>query len=213
MISYWRDGCRQMDTVYNPYLLVTDAPRLPISLDEVKQQLRLDSCDPSDDSYLKLLISAVSDYFEEYTNRILLAKSFRTYRDFFPPYILLRKSKFLSLVSFQYYKAGVLTTVDPATYQITQSDDYSKIIPLCNSNFPSNADCMQQTVSIVFTAGFGIRANSIPADIRMALLQHVSYLWVNRGDCGCDEVGSAMPEVSKAVYNRYRIKNITGLAI
>lgn len=212
-MSWYPYNFCQIDTIDNPYLIVTRSKALPISIEEVKTQVKIDSCDNSDDAMIRSIILAVSNYFEQYTNRTLLSTTYKTFRDFFPSYILLRKSQYLSLVSFQYFKNGVLTTIDPATYQVLQSNDYSKIIPLVNSSFPIDADSMAQVLQIVFNAGFGQKSNDIPSDIRNALLQHAAYLWANRGDCDCNDASGAIPPVSQSVYNMWRIKNITGLPI
>lgn len=206
-------GCVDIDTTYNPYLIVSRPERLPVSIDDLKLQVRDEECDNSQDGLMKAIIQAVAGYFEKYTSRTLLNTTFKTFRDYFPGYIEFRKSMFQSLVSFQYYKAGVLTTVDSSTYQITQSSDYSRIIPLVNQYFPQDADTRAQAVEITFIAGFGQRSSDIPDDIKTGLLQHAAYMWTNRGDCDCGDPGSALPAVAKSIYGLNRIKNITSLAI
>jgi uncharacterized phiE125 gp8 family phage protein len=209
-MSYYYGG---PDTVNNPYFVVERSTRLPISIDQVKQQCRIDSCDKSDDSLIRSIILSVARYFELYTNRILLNTEFQTFRNYFPGYIELRKSRFSSLVSFEYYVDGVLTEVDEADYQILQSPDYARIIPRVNNPFPTDADCIGQAIVINFVAGYGARSSDIPDDIKTALAQHAAFLWTNRGDCDCSDAGSSVPPIAKSIYNLNRIKNITGLSI
>lgn len=202
-----------IDTSYNPYLVVSRPERLPISIDQLKAQVRDEECDSAQDALMKAIIQAVAGYFENYTSRVLLNTTFKTFRDCFYSCIELRKSMFQSIVSFQYYKAGVLTPVDSSIYQVTQSNDYSKIILLNNQYFPQDADTRAQAVEITFIAGFGERSSDIPDDIKTGLLQHAAYMWTNRGDCDCGDPGSALPAVAKSIYGLNRIKNITGLAV
>lgn len=197
------------DTVYNQYLVQAESSRLPLNLDEVKEYLRIDPCDKSQDNQLQLMIMAVAEYAQLYMNRILLETEFLTYRNGFPPCISLRKSPFINLISFEYVSNGVVTEVDPTIYQITNSNDYVKIVLLPNNQWPMT-DCQQQSVIIRFTAGYGTKEKDIPSALRIAMLSHVASLDSNRGDCDCGAAEAALPPTTKKVYEMYKVKNITG---
>ena len=44
-------------------------------------------------------------------------------------------------------------------------------------------DTRKQAVEIIFVVGYGAADTDMPEDAKQALLQMVSYLYENRGDC------------------------------
>lgn len=203
-----------------PFSIFTDYP-LPLSLAEVKKYLRIDPQNNLEDDLINFLIITVTKFAEGYTRRDFIVKKYLTYRDsfdfgFIANYPLtLRKSKFQSLVSFQYLVNNVFVNV-PAVYYITDEYDYSRIYLINNQDWPTNVDTRQQAIQIIFMAGYGTTPDSVPIDLRLALMQHIAQLYENRGDCSsgdnsssaCDCAGN-LPSSAKMIYNQYRIRNIT----
>ena len=192
---------------YFTYLVITPPVELPVSLADVKEHLRLDQTDTSQDDYLTFLIQAAGDFCEEYTSRTLINTGFRTFRNFFAGSIELRRSPFVQLDAFEYSVDGTFTAVDSAVYYTTQEIDFSKIILKNNSNYPSDGDEILQLVRIDFTAGYGDDSSSIPQKLRLAILNHIAALYENRGDCdncSCADVMATLPKTSRIVYNFFR---------
>lgn len=180
----------------------------PVTLDQVKEQLK----NPDDsDTYLTLLINAATQFFERFTNRILINTQFETLVDFFTQSIELRRSTFISLEEFQYLVNGVLTDVPPADFYTTFETDYSRVVFISIDAMPQNKDDRLQSVVIKFTAGFGAASTDIPPDIQLALLQHITSLNENRGDCSTEGtcISESVPASALAVYKRYRIGSLT----
>ncbi len=181
---------------------------LPVTILQVKEQLK----DPDDsDSYLTLLINSAADFFERYTNQILTNSGFKTFRDFFTEAIELRRAKFQSLDTFTYLVDGVATIVPVADFYTTNEVGYSRIVFNTFDSMPQNKDDRLQSVTIEFTAGFGAAQSDIPSDVQLALLQHITWLNENRGDCNQGNTGTAvsLPTMVKAVYDRYEILGLT----
>jgi hypothetical protein len=184
------------------YILVTGASVLPLDLQSVKDYLKVPSSLSVDDNLITALIKSVAAYFEKATGRDLINKTYKTYLDNFPSHnsldyysgvspllpkyndngIVLRRSKLQSITHIKYYIDGVLTTWSANDYYFTDLPDYSAIYLVNNKNFPE-VDVKKQVVAITFVAGFGISNSDIPVDIQNALLQMISYLYENRGDC------------------------------
>lgn len=201
------------DEVYNQYIIETQSNKLPLDLNTVKQHLSIDLCDASQDTELLLMIKTVALFVQKFTNRVLLNTTFLTFRDYFPGCISLRKSPFQSLVSFEYVSNTNLVTVDPSTYQITQSNDYVTLVPLPGYCWPSDFDYIQQTVRIRFIAGYGNKQNDIPAELRSGMLNHIGALYADRGDCACENSDLSVPKSSLELYNFYKIKNVIGIEV
>lgn len=184
------------------YTLVTGASVLPLDLQSVKDYLKVPSSLSVDDNLITAMIKSVAAYFEKATGRDLINKTYKTYLDKFPSHnsldyysgvspllpkyndngIVLRRSKLQSITHIKYYKDGVLTTWSAADYYFTDLPDYSAIYLVDNKSFPE-VDVRKQAVVITFVAGYGTYSCDVPVDIQNALLQMISYLYENRGDC------------------------------
>lgn len=204
-VTPWANVSLQQELTY-----LTIIPRLtlPVTLVQVREQLK----DPDDsDTYLTLLINSAADFFERYTNQILVNTRFRTFRDFFTTAIELRRARLQSLDVFTYLVDGVATTVPVADFYTTQESVYGRIIFNNFESIPQDKDDRLQSVTIDFTAGFGINETFIPPDIQLALLQHIAWLNENRGDCEEGNTANAvsLPTMARAVYDRYRVIGLT----
>ena len=105
-----------------------------------------------------LLIVGVREYFEKYTNRILINTKFRNYSNYFAQVFEFSKGKRQSLDSFEYLKDGSFTAVDPSLYQILDESFYWRIIFSEYGDIPKDKDDgvkAYQGVRIDFVAGFG----------------------------------------------------------
>lgn len=191
-----------------PYIVIVPATNWPVSLDMVKTQLKISLLDTSQDTFLELLIDAATQFAEKYTGRDLITKTYLTYRPCFSDYIELHRSMITSIVSFEYLLDGVLTPVDISTYKLLQETGFARIALNVDSSYPSH-DTYYQAIKITFDSGFGASEASIPADLKIALLNHIAFLYVNRGDCGCADENN-LPVTSKAVYDMYKILMLWG---
>jgi len=193
------------------YLVIAPATNLAIRLEDVKAFLRIEGTD--DDVALIGFIKAATATGEKLTKRDFINKTYRTYRDNFSDFELfyssaypieLRRSKLQSVESIKYYKDSVLTTVDTAIYYNTVQSDFSSVLPVDGSTWPSDYDFRLQCIEIEFIAGYGANYLSVPPDIRQALMSHVSNLYSNRGDCP-DGIPLGIPTIAKNIYLNNRI--------
>lgn len=205
------------------YLLVTPAVAMPITVDEAKMQLRIDLTNLTEDGLITRYIAAATTYFELVTYRDLINKTYKCYLDVFPcrsgigylegyrflpqyveNHIQIRKSKLQSITDIKYYSDNIINTWNPTNYYITDEPDYASIYLVDNQTWPTNIDQRKQAVIITFVAGYGPDASYVPAIIKQALLQYVSYLYDNRGDCGgCDSNG--IPSSAIALFAPLKI--------
>lgn len=187
------------------YDLITGTTTKVVTLDEVKTDLRIDLSNTSEDSLLNNLILAVTDYFELKTGRDLINKTYACYLDNFPgnsggygpllyyqtyglgSAIQLKKSRLQSITSIQYLKDDVLVTFDAVNFYFTkEANNFPQIFLKQDSSWPADLDNRAQAVTITFVSGYGATADNVPMSIKQCLLQMITYLYENRGDCGCD---------------------------
>lgn len=194
------------------YIVIAEPVNLAVSLDEVKEHLRLDPSDTSQDAYLTLLIRAATRIAELYTKRTFINTTFRTYRDFFESCIKLRRSKFQSLQAYKYSVDDVLTDIDTGLFYTTNETDFSKIILKQDQEYPDDIDKKLDAILIDFVAGYGADSSDIPYDLRLALLNHIAMLYENRGDCDqnmSDQfLEKNLPSASRLVYTQNRLMDL-----
>lgn len=214
--TYIPDGLIN-DQIGQPYIQLTNPKEKAISINELKEQLRLPEICTGLEGALNAIICAVQSFAEIYTGRVFINTRFKTFRDYFPPCIEIRKSPFIDLLSFKYLKDDVLTDVPSDIYYMFTGLFYNKIERLCGSPWPNDFDKRRQTIEIEFDAGYGSLSKDVPCDIRIAMLNHAAQIYTDRGDCmpcGCSgaEVLSSLPGNSKLLYNKYRIKSLNALS-
>jgi uncharacterized phiE125 gp8 family phage protein len=186
---------------------------LPLTLEEVEAHLRIPA--DSEDTYITFLINTVRYFFENYTNRTLINTTYKGFLDAFSGEYydcdcdesgtLIRKSKVSSITSIKYYTDDVLTVWADTNYYLTDSNTYPKVLLTEDGAYPTSTDDIEQAIEIIFVAGYGATNANIPIDIKMALLNHIAFLYENRGDCGGDGT-CQLPCASKTIYDQYRIR-------
>jgi len=197
-----------------PYFVITPPVALPVTLAHVKEHLRLDPDDDTQNTYLTLLINAAAGFCEEYTRRTLINTGFRTFRNFFAGTIELLRSPLVSLDAFEYSVDGSFVAVDSNFYYMIQEIDYSKIILRNSVYYPTDGDDILQMIRIEFTAGYGTASTDIPSKLYLAILNHIAALYENHGDCDVDSVNFEMqlmnnlPVTSRMIYNNFKIHNL-----
>lgn len=200
---------------------VTVAPANPaVTLATVKEHLRIDASDTSDDAYLTTLISVATDFIEKYTKRDLITRTYETKRDCFPGIndvecfglvsgFEIRRSELQSIASIQYEDTdGNTQTVASTVYYATDSTRWSQIILDDNQVWPTDVARKKQAITITFNAGYGADETSVPDGLKQALLMTIAHLYSNRGDCVDDACASCITGGSNAILNSFRINDI-----
>ncbi len=192
------------------YTVTTPAIADPLSIDEVKNFLRVDNT--ADDSIIKALIKAVTIEGEKFTNRLFIQRTITgLFQQFdvsqFEEYsfVQVRRAPLVSVTSVKAMVSSVWTDVDAADWQLKDTNTFPRIL------FLDNIDCddVPYPLQVIFIAGYGV-ATAVPEDIKEALKMHISFLYENRGDT--DTEGKIkMPWATESVYRSgYRILNTFG---
>jgi len=167
-----------------------------VSLDQVKDFIRLSGDD--ENSMIQLLIDAATKNAEGIMGLDLLTTTYECYRPNFYGDLTLRRAPYQSLVSIEYLKDKVYTTLASSEYKLSEGGIYGIIEQI---EAPSIDDDVKG-VKITFKSGYGDNVSDVPADITMALLQTVHHWYDNRGICEC-------PDVANEIYGQYRIVDIS----
>lgn len=208
------------------YKVTVQPATTPVTLDEVKAQLNIDPLFTDDDVLLNQYILASTKYAENLMRRDIIVRTYETYRDFFPggityygyysPYSFqsgnvgfeVRRSPLQAVTSIDYLVDGVFTSVDPSKYYNTVQNDYSVVLTKKDNLWPSNADEQLQSIKITFTCGMASDATGVPSDIKIAIMQLVTSLYENRGDCSDSGCQSFIPDAARSILLQNRINNL-----
>lgn len=149
----------------------------PVSLDEAKGHLRVDTDD--DNGLIDGWIAAAREYVEAHTHRKLLTQTWDLKRDAFPCYgeaIWLPFPPVSSVTSVTYTAtdgtstvwSSSLYTVDPPAGPQAEP---ARIVPAYGQSYPSTRSEVN-AVTVRFVCGYGA-AGDVPAMLKACLLEHV----------------------------------------
>lgn len=208
-------------------VLVTPPAVEPVALSELKDFLRVDSGDTSNDAVITSLATAARTWCEVYTQRRFITQTWKLLMDFFPGYVDLRlagqkvSSPFVSgsnavlvgiryaivlpyppvqsISAFQYLNANGTTTTMTSGTDYTQdlSSQPARLTPPFGSMWPV-ARVVPNAVEVDFVCGYG-DAIAVPDGIKTAIKLMTSYWYENRVP---DD--SNIPMAVKAVLGPYR---------
>ena len=210
----YRSNCN--NSVAWPYIVTVAPTTLPLTTNEVKEHLRLDLDDKTQDALLKILIKTATDYAEKYTKIDFITRTYETLRDSFADSLELRRTPLQSVIKVEYLQDGSFVTVSTDIYFATSSNTFSHLALKKSQVWPTNEDLQEQSVKITFKTGYGNTLSSVPDSLREGLLQHIAAMYENRGDCGEGRVSGGtfasaqkfLPVDAQLIYDMYRIRSI-----
>lgn len=185
------------------YLLSGPAAE-PVSLDDAKAYLRLDSDD--EDALVTTLVTAARLHVEGTTGRALLTQSWRLVLDDWPSVGLLRLpvGPLQSLTAITAYDINgdpVTLSTDGALWD-AQAAPSLLYLP---AGFGDGVVLRPfQAIEIDYVAGYGTDPADVPATLRQALLLLVAYWFENRDAVVLAGSGSVIPSGFDQLVGPYR---------
>lgn len=185
------------------YELITPGVN-PISLKDAKAYLKQDS--DVDDTVIRLLLTSVIQYAENYTGRDFRTNIWKLFLDEFEDRICLRKSPINTIGLIQYTLSGTLTTIVNTVYYLKKGPQWSEVLLLDEQEWPTDGDDVEttneHTIEITFTTGIV----SFISEAKTAILHHLAFYYQNRGDCTAKE--AAKNSGADEMYDHFRIARI-----
>jgi uncharacterized phiE125 gp8 family phage protein len=158
--------------------LITPPALEPVTLDEAKLHLKVDSTD--DDALITRLIAAARARAEWNTGRAFVTQSWILWRDAWAEQFEIPLPPLQAVTAVTAYAPdGSETTIDPTTCTVDAASQPARIVFGC---IPPVALRAINAVSIAFTAGYGDAADDVPAPVREAILEIIAELYTHRGD-------------------------------
>lgn len=195
-----------MNDMAYPYIYQEEAETPAIPIDEIKKYLKLNQYNVALDEELSLMCATALSYAEKYTRQFFVKKSVTTTRCFwgemrnglFNKVFTLRRCPLVEVESIKYDDDNELQAENYKV--IKKAGNYGQII-LCG-NLPE-LETEWMPIEIKFVAGY----EKLPNDIKLAMLQHIASMWMNRGDCDNDTYNKC-PKISKDIYKKYKIMEV-----
>lgn len=176
---------------------------LVVTLDEAKEQLRIESAYTDEDAFITSLIKVATRMAEEELWKPIITQGYRLTLDSFPDVIRLDKFPVeADSVAIQYYDSdNALQTLAPASYLVDYDSKPARIEPA--DSWPSVYDRFG-AVRVTFSAGYGATASDVPVDIRQAILMLVVQLYEERqGKVMKEGLSNAVDSILGFHSNRY----------
>lgn len=175
----------------------------PITLDEAKAHLRVDSDLTADDGLIGALIVAARQGAEHQTGRALMPQTWELALDCFESEIRLPKPPFASVSSVKYLDVnGVLQTLDPSAYIADSYSEPSRLMPAYGTSWPSIRR-QANAVLIRFDAGYA-NAGAVPQQIKQWMLLQIGAMYENRESVAAVSSIVEMPFADR-LLDAYRI--------
>lgn len=160
-----------------PFIEITTVTEMPVTLAETKLHLRV--TDTSDDTYITLLIKAVTLIIEKKTRNLLIRRNCRAFFDQFDYELFLPVAPVSAVLEINYYLDGVRTLLASTIYDADVATKTGRIKAAEQQYYPY-IDSKYNSVEVDFTVGYGTTAAAIPENIKAAILYLVGHFYTNR---------------------------------
>jgi len=165
-------------------LVVTvDPTDEPVSLQEAKDVLRIDSSD--DDAYVGTLIVAAREWCETYTKRHFVKRTVRAYWDNWPAGICIESprpfTETTASPTLKYYAEGSTsaTTLAASSYWVDSDGEPGRIVLRSGQTWPDTTLRTANAVELTLQTGYGSEPD-VPDSIKQAILFLVGHWYANR---------------------------------
>lgn len=189
---------------------------------EIRDYLRVDL--DSELGTLQFLRKAAREFCENYTGRKLLSQTLtlavdaanevhdplwegtRTapYLNFYKDYLALPTAPVRSVSSVKTYDDNdTATTMASSRYYVDTAREPARVVLRTGETWPS-ALRVANSIEIEFVAGYATPAD-IPYALRVGMLQHIAYLYDQRGDMKDYQQTMALPPMVAKMYQPYKL--------
>ena len=171
----------------------------PITLDEAKLHLKVDSSD--DNALISALITTVRQLGEREAGRLFITQTWQMYLDYASPEIDVPKPPLQSVTAITVInEAGAETVVGDTLYDVDASENSLGRVKLKSGCvWPDHRGFA--SFIIEFKAGYGDAATDVPEALKQGMLQLLSHLHDNRG-------AEEIPKGIKAMFWPFKILRI-----
>jgi len=173
---------------------------LPITVKRAKSYLKVET--DEDNILLQDMIATTVRFAERYMGRDLRQNTWKLIIDKFTDRICLRKSQVRSITNVKYTVDAALVTIANTVYYLKKGYGFSEVLLQDGKTWPTDLDEIEAGIQITFIT-------EIPRHIeqyKLGVLEHIAFLYQNRGDCDVDS--AAVKSGAVQLYGQGRIQRI-----
>lgn len=186
----------------------------PVSVEEAKTQCRRDPAFTDDDLWFAQAIEAARRTVEADTGiRLMTARFALVSREFPGDLVRLPKAPLVAVESLAYVDTnGAAQTWAAANYLVAPSDPgpppSAGWVELAYGISWPTARAQGNAVTVTFTAGFGLTAASVPADLRMAMLLLIGHWYEARGAVVVGTISKEVELAYTSLVDHWRVYSL-----
>lgn len=182
--------------------LVTAPEKEPLTLDEVKQHLKVGD---NEDAYLVGLIKTARISLERYLNRALITQTHRVYYDRWHHEMRIPFPPLQSVESVSYYdqQGEFQTLIENDFYWISDTTDPARIVRKWDVVYPELQDGRPDAVVIEFICGYG-EPEDVSEDLKAAMKLIITDYYEHRGTIVIGQVNK-IPDHITCLAHSYKI--------
>lgn len=187
--------------------ITTPAATDPVALTEAKAHLRVDHSD--EDTLITSLISAATQWAQNYTRRQFVTATFTMTLDGFPAgkAIELPRPPLVSVTTFTYTDTnGDSQTVAGSVYGERVDSVPGRLHLLSGQSWPATL-VQDGVVSIVYVAGYGA-ASAVPESVKAAINLLVAHWYEHREEVIVGTITSRVQVAAESLLNAYRVAEV-----
>jgi uncharacterized phiE125 gp8 family phage protein len=190
-------------------LTITTPPTIePITTANAKVHCEIPAADTTHDAYLDMLVQAAREHYEQRTNRALINRTLTMTLDGFPTGddpIYLPQSPVSSVTSIAYVdENGATQTWANTNYTLIKNQDPARVVLAYDKVWPA-IRYQAQAVTIVYVAGYGATAATVPMRCIHALKLLIRHWFENRSPISYGTAPSNVPLAFEALCEADRV--------
>lgn len=161
--------------------LLTEPIIRPITREEVKDHLRIDQTNTSEDAFIDTLILMATEYYQSRSWRQLITATYIQRFDDFPAFSFeLRKPPLQSITSIKYIDENeVEQTLATSVFEVDTFSEVGKVQEADGESFPT-VNTQLNAVKVEYKAGFGDTRGDVPDLIKSTIKLIVAHFYENR---------------------------------
>lgn len=160
------------------YVRSAAATKYPVSLPELKANLRVDAAD--EDAVTLGYLAAATNTIEEMVGKRLITQSWQRISSSASGKISIAKPPVQAITSIAYFdEANTSQTLTVGDFFLVSDEDTATLEPNNSTEWPTFYD-RDDALTITFTTGYGDNPADVPESIRQAILLLASHWFENR---------------------------------
>ncbi len=182
-------------------VIVTEPTEEPITLDQAKAHLRVDTDD--DDAYILGLIKVAREYAETATRRSLITQTWKYYLEDWPKGdhfdIPMAPLQSVSLITYE-NSAGTVATWAATEYVVDTYSTPGRVVLAYGKSWPNATLNVSNPICITFICGYGT-PDDIPEKIKQGNKIDIADLYENRESIVIGQTVNHLPFLEKRFYS------------